>query len=418
MSFAKRSNYLIIIIMAIIEKIFLNEKFDMNNLNELSLDDLDIASHLLYEKLKYDKFYIKNSSHVANLGKLPYLNNTQYLEAIEQYKKYPSLYGVMFFNYELQFCKTDDKISFIKSYPESNIITRGYKINTIFGRFGIIDFLQSTPYLDFIKKILMNIDQFDEKYNEIEKEFIDYSNINIEIPSDDLFLLLKYNFIELCCNINIRLHKKLNLEKHMIDLLSKIINRENFTKCSEYLQLRLAVAQYNRDNTNVEYFTKIYNLQIKNFLDTKTYDAFYDITILLNNNNKHKELAEFIKNNFDVVNAMQNTLLGKNFIPILHKLATLNISQELSDIIYKNYSNEITVCVAEYNNIKFVNQRVNSSSRLLYDANNDSVCTVCLDKIIDDELVVLCITCKKYIGHDICIRDFFKFYMKCSHCAT
>jgi hypothetical protein len=384
------------------------------HINRLSFEIKQYIYDQLFVLTYYDKYYILN--YIIFKNKIHILPYDEQLKSIKSYKKYPLLYNNILINIEIDNCDVNDKQKKINELFEKKIITKEKKNKLLFDNCNII----SSDTLGYIvNEILHNKNNDDYVYNHIKYRFIKESNLSnicnlLNIPKDDIKILIEYNYLKFLNNLSQKFdYRHCNKYMHEIEILiDKTYNNSLFKNLHDSLLLKYYTYKYNILN-QTEYKHNIFDMQLYNFNNIQSYYSLFDILACLYNNQDYDKLSIFIKNNLNYIKLFKNDNVLKNIIPILLNVINYNYNNDLTEILKELYYNEFQIYIAKLHNKILVCQNPVSITRTIYDNLNKSVCLICLDEYNNNK-VVLCLNCNKYIGHFECINEIKN--PKCLYC--
>ena len=56
------------------------------------------------------------------------------------------------------------------------------------------------------------------------------------------------------------------------------------------------------------------------------------------------------------------------------------------------------------------------TTKQLLDSNNEFRCLVCTENILDQQEVIECMHCHRYIGHAVCLKPWYERHNTCIYC--
>jgi hypothetical protein len=297
------------------------------------------------------------------------------------------------------------------------MITEEKKNKLLFNNCNIIS---SDTFGYIVNEILHNKNNDDYVYNHIKYCFIKESNLPklcnlLNIPKDEIEIIIDYDYLKFLHTLSNKFdYRHCNKYMYEIELLiDKTYNKPSLKKIHNSLFLNYYTYKYNNLKYK-EYKQIILDMQLQNFNDIQFYYSLFDILALLNNNKEFNKLSIFVKNNLNYIKLLKNNnILKKNIIPILFNIVVENCDNDLSKILKELYYNEFQIHIAKKKNLILVSQNPISISRTLFDNSDKSMCLICLDEY-NNQKVILCLNCNKYIAHLVCINKIKN--PKCLYC--
>jgi hypothetical protein len=153
------------------------------------------------------------------------------------------------------------------------------------------------------------------------------------------------------------------------------------------------------------YLDKMHEIQLRNFAQTKSFYSLYDILIIYSKRGDMASARQLILDNYDIFLHFKNferTFGNKFYIPLV---IWCFIKCQL-ECIGKDYYNEININCAVRRGYKFVGQKLP----------HEPDCGICMEIVEIGDFAVLCLQCKKIIGHDGCVREWLTKSGKCPLC--
>ena len=384
-------------------------KFEENyNLNKQKLV-------MLYEEI--DKIFEENKDNIEPHTNILILLSYKYAVASLELNKYinnPIIQKCMAFDNMIKASLTNniDLIKeqtdiFEKKYP--NVATRWIK--THITKIQMINDKQDIKCLSKCTDIL-----FPNKYMTMYKELLYFRN--------------------LCVNLHrMRLEKKYEYA----DYISDIPPYDDFTDMfNHYIQtVRLTFeSDIKKDNSN-------YISYLKNMLENDS-KFISDITITdyvsqLNNNGNFSEVYNIFKKYKNYIIHILNTKLNNTLMKLTLIYVIIRSGFNTNKNISKKEFNEIIANIkpedyVDTGIIKFRYEQINSIINKIERRNNaitilgfdivdrsklDETCLICLEEIDDTNTeTILCICCKKEIGHINCVCDWIKSKQTCPNCRS
>jgi hypothetical protein len=368
----------------------------------------------LYLITFYDKFYTLNYLIIQN--KIHILPYDEQIKSIESYKKYPLLYKNILIKIELANCDNNDKKQIINDFYEKKMITEEKKNKLLFNNCNIIS---SDTFGYIVNEILHNKNNDDYVYNNIKYRFIKESNLSklcnlLNIPKDEIEIIIDYDYLKFLHTLSNKFdYRHCNKYMYEIELLiDKTYNKSSLNKIHNSLLLNYYTYKYNNLKYK-EYKQTILDIQLHNFNETQSTISLFDILALLHNNKEYNKVSIFIKNNLNNIKLFKNDNILKNIIPILLNIVAHNCDNDLTEILKELYYNEFQIYIAKKKNLILVSQNPISISRTLSDNSDKSMCLICLDEY-NNQKVILCLNCNKYIAHLVCMNKIK--IPKCLYC--
>jgi len=387
------------------------------HINRLSLQIKECIYHSLYNSTKYDIFYKPEYISIYNQRSLlPY---SEQIRLIESYKKYPLIYNNLYCYIEISNVNVNDKPQKINELFEKKIISKKNKIQLLFDICNIIDKKSDFGYI--INEILKNNNNDYYIYNNMKNQYIKYS-INtqnkckfLNITKNNIDIIMNYNYLTLLNKLSIAF-KYIHSNRYMHEvqiLIDNTYNQTSLTKIHNGLLLKKYTYIYN-SSKQINYLHNSYDIQLQNFNETKDVISYYDILAILHTTKQYDKMTIFINNNFNYIKIFANhkTLLEK-ILPLVIFICLKNYNNDLTEKLKELFYNEILIYTAKRDKKYLVSQKPDSKSRSLYNNIGNTLCLICLEQY-DDEMVILCLSCNKYIYHYIC---FNKLHNKvCPYC--
>ena len=384
------------------------------HLNRLSFEMKEYIYNQLYIITFYDKFYTLNYLIIQN--KIHILPYDEQIKSIESYKKYPLLYKNILIKIELANCDNNDKKQIINDFYEKKMITEEKKNKLLFNNCNIIS---SDTFGYIVNEILHNKNNDDYVYNNIKYRFIKESNLSklcnlLNIPKDEIEIIIDYDYLKFLHTLSNKFdYRHCNKYMYEIELLiDKTYNKSSLNKIHNSLLLNYYTYKYNNLKYK-EYKQTILDMQLQNFNDIQSYYSLFDILALLHNNKEFDKLSIFVKKNLNYIKLFKNDNILKNIIPILLNVVNHNYDNDLTEILKELYYNEFQIYIAKKKNLILVSQNPISISRTLSDNSDKSMCLICLDEY-NNQKVILCLNCNKYIAHLVCMNKIK--IPKCLYC--
>jgi len=394
-----------------------NDYITNYHINRLSLQIKECIYHRLYNLIKYDIFYKPEYISIYNQTLLlPY---SERIRLIELYKKYPLLYNNLYCYIEISNVNINDKPQKINELFEEKIISKKTKIQLLFKICNIIDI--SSEFGHLINEILKNKYNDYYVYNNMKDHYIKCS-INIQntckflnITKNDIDIIIDYQYLTLLNILSVAFnYTQSNRYMHEVQILiDKTYNQTSLTKIHTGLLLKKYTYIYN-SSKQINYLHNSYDIQLQNFNETKDVLSYYDILAILHTTKKYDEMTIFIKNNFNYIKMFKNNkMLLEKTLPLLVFICSKNYDNNLTEKLKELFYNEILIYMVKRNKKYLVPQKPDSKFRSLYDNVGNTLCLICLEQY-DDQNVILCLNCNKYIYHYIC---FNKLHNKvCPYC--
>ena len=408
------------------ENVLSNERVTLQSLSEIvDIEIKEIVFDYLYAFYKYDPFYLPDNSFTKFVNDLEYKTPEERTISIKAYEKYSLLYEKLKFDVAFMNCPKEDHINLIKEYPENRYITKERKTSALHNRCNIFPISTTTEdasplirRLIVLRKVNDNIADLDRVYAELEHEYIESAQ-NINIPEIELKLLNRFKFYIRCVHMSMLVKVSAFSDEYVHSIYLESKDLPNLTKLHEDAKLSYHTRQYNRYKLQTDYDI-IVSIQLKSFENTKSIISFYDILAGLFQNQKYQELTKIMSNNLCVISNIMHHLpyVRNSMCTIIGFVCAKNFDTALTESLTKEYYNDMLVNLSRIQKRKFVEQRAVIESRMLRDANDQNVCLVCYGEIKQDTPVMMCIQCKKYLGHVDCIVEAIKNNLCCPHCRA
>jgi hypothetical protein len=387
------------------------------HINRLSLQIKECIYHSLFNLTKYDIFYKPEYISIYNQRTLlPY---SEQIRLIESYKKYPLIYNNLYCYIEISNVNINDKPHKINKLFEKKIIFEKAKEQMLFNICNIID--NNSEFGHFINEILKYNNNDYYVYNNMKDQYIKYyKNLQntykfLNITKNNIDIIMDYKYLTLL-NILSTAFKYIHSNRYMLEvqiLIDKTYNQTLLTKIHTDLLLKKNTYIYN-SSKQLNYLHNNYDIQLQNFNETKDVISYFDILAILYTTKQYDKMTIFINNNFNYIKIFANhkTLL-ENTLPLVVVMCLKNYDNNLTEKLTELFYNEILIYTAKRDKKYLVPQKPNSKSRSLYDNIGNTLCLICLEQY-DDQNVILCLNCNKYIYHYIC---FNKLHNKvCPYC--
>ena len=405
----------------VIDNYYINNYITKHNITRISYIVKEIIYHSLFIDFYYNRYFIKDNTYTNILNKIKTLEYTEKIKYIDIYIKYPSVYELLNFKIKIDNSYKDDHYQFIITYPETKIITKKLKNIYIYKYCNILKNENNINDLDIMNKIIIN-----KKNIKINPELIltyylikykcnEYDlGLLLNIPKYHLNLILDYKFIILINSTHI---KKYNINI-FYDYYKKIINEtENILELTK-INTNMKRVYYSSMLNN---YNILYELNLNEFKNYNNINAFVDLMTILYHQKKYEELIRLINNNLSIIKIINNiTPLSKRIIFIIIDIIILYGNIKLSEILNELFFNDIQLYNTNINKNKIILQKPLSITSKLLDSNDNAICIICLDDLIDTNIdnnyCYLCLKCNKYIGHKVCIEDYLKIINKCPYC--
>jgi hypothetical protein len=420
----------------VIDNYYINNYITNYYINRISYIVKEIIYHSLYIDFYYNNYFIENNKYTNIINKIKYLEYLDKIKNIEIYKKYSSVYEILIFKIKIEDCYKDDQYQMIILYPETNIITKKLKNIYIYKHCNIIKNENNINDLDIINKIIINKKDIDINPKLILTYYLTKYKCNeyrlgllLNIPIYHLNLILDYKFIILINSTHIKKYNTnlnifLDYYKKIIDKTKNILelSKINFnTKRVYYSILFNNIKDKNEINKKDEYIDILYNLNEYDFKNFNNINAFIDLITIIHYQKNYKELIKFIDNNLSTIKIISNNiLLSKKIIIIIIDIIILYGHIKLSEILNDLFFNDIQLYNTNINKSNIILQKPLSITRKLLDSDNNAICIICLDNLIDNSIennyTYLCLNCNKYVGHKECIEECLKIINKCPYC--
>jgi len=387
------------------------------HINRLSLQIKECIYHSLYNLTKYDIFYKPEYISIYNQRTLlPY---SEQIRLIESYKKYPLIYNNLYCYIEISNVNINDKPHKINELFEKKIISKKAKEQMLFNICNIID--NNSEFGHIINKILKSNNNDYYIYNNMKYQYIKYS-INIQntckflnITKNNIDIIMEYKYLTLLNTLSAAF-KCIHSNRYMLEvqiLIDKTYNQISFTQMHTRLLLKEYMYIYNFSK-QLKYLHNIYDIQLQIFNEIKDVISYYDILAILHTTKQYDKMTIFIKNNFNYIKMFTNyKMLLEKTLPLVIFICLKNYDNNLTEKLTELFYNDILIYTAKRNKKYLVSQKPDSKSRSLYDNIGNTLCLICLEQY-DDQNVILCLNCNKYIYHYIC---FNKLHNKvCPYC--
>jgi hypothetical protein len=133
--------------------------------------------------------------------------------------------------------------------------------------------------------------------------------------------------------------------------------------------------------------------------------------------NQNRLTDRFINENMDALKLIQNSNYCELFVKMIFVLSKKNIiSDDTLKTLIEIYYNDLSIFLAKKNNKKYAFQNISSSKRSLRNANDECICSICLERLNDK--CILCLSCDKYITCVPCFDTVIKTSIKCIRCRN
>jgi hypothetical protein len=410
----------------IIDNYYINNYITEHNITRISYIVKEIIYHSLYIDFYYNRYFIKDNTYTNILNKIRSLEYIDKIKYIKIYKKYSSVYELLNFKIKIDNSYKDDHYQFIIMYPETKIITKKLKNIYIYKYCNILNNENNINDLDIINKIIINKKDIKKNpelllsYYLIKYKCNEYNlGLLLNIPKYHLNLILDYKFIILMNSTHIKKHNQ-NFDI-FFDYYKKIIDEtENILELTK-INLNTKRVYYSllfNKNKNIDI---LYDLNLYEFKNFNNINAFVDLMTILYHQKKYEELIRLINDNLSIIKIINNTdVLSKRIICIIIDIIILYGNIKLSKILNDLFFNDIQLYNTNINKNNIILQKPLSITRKLLDSNDDAICIICLDDLINTNIennyCYLCLNCNKYIGHKECIEDYLKIINKCPYC--
>ena len=403
----------------------LTHKYVKNYQVIMDVDEQDrhIACHYLFSYYPYDLFFVEKNNYTNWLNSLMPLNYEQQLHEIEQFKKYDILYKQLLFETELKNTLKEDKILFIKNYPENEIVSNNLKSLLLFTECDHYDKKYNSDIINLIKLICasQNINDEIDQYFATYRDTLTSKLNDMEcLPIGDKTTLYEYIFIKL---LNMLVNKKLiqdfNFCNHVKIFIKKIKDIPNFSNMLESIELVYHSKIKSSEKTPEDY-EKLIGLQIKFFEKNKTVSLLADILSILALQKKYDEITTLLNDSYNrvlITTLKNNKLVLKVFMQTLLNILINNNDQNVTNFLESIFYNDIKLFIANHHKSAFVSQKPCIDSRKLKDADDESRCIICFESY--DEYVLMCTKCLKYVGHSECVKKYLiTGARKCPYCNS
>jgi hypothetical protein len=414
----------------VIDYYYINNYITNHNIIRISYIVKEIIYHSLYIDFYHNNYFIKNNTYTETINKIKYLEYSEKIKNIEIYKKYPSVYEILIFKIKIEDCYKDDQYQMIISYSETNIITKKFKNILIYKYCNIINNENNTNDLEIINKIIINKKNIEINpkivftYYLIKYKYNEYKlGLLLNIPIYHLNLILDYKFIILINSTHI---KKYNTNLNIfLDYYKKIIDETDnileLTKINHNTKRVYYSILFNNKINKDDYIDILYNLNEYDFKNFHNINAFIDLLNILHYQKKNKELIKLINDNLSIIKIINNNnVLSKRIIFIIIDIILLYGHIVLSELLNNLFFNDIQLYNANINKKKILLQKPISITRKLLDSDNNAICIICLDNLVDTNIennyTYLCLNCNKYVGHKECIEKYLNVLNKCPYC--
>ena len=417
---------------SLLDKVLLNQCVRLDEIINLDGELKDIVYHNLYYQYKHDELFLKHNSYTKTIEMCRGMDAESRLKIIQTYSKYPMLYGVRLIHHHLRSMDKDDVKEYLRSAPETKYLTKSRKKELLYQTTGVIDLVDANDADDHIIKnlkliqdIIENIDELKYLWRDYEQRYLDLNPARIDLPHEELRFVQRFSFFSLCRNLSL----KLNLDKECVKMFFRLSSEflGEFTDIPNLSNLRKAMisqlyATIERRIVDPEkkrlYRLYVLDETIIRFKEKKEIWAFYDILCSLNNLKLYDRLIEFFMEHMNLMDiVIRSPYLFDNIMPVVSAVL-VNIDPERGAIVMDRWYNEIMRFVHSRKPIKspFLLQKATSSELALKDINDESTCIICLDIMKIDDIVLMCVVCKRYVGHHRCYAG--QSWQRCPHCRS
>jgi hypothetical protein len=388
----------------------------------------DICYHYLYKLVPLDIFYKKDNKYSEYLIILNYelkiqnkIDNKNINIIIKEEYNYNIIKELINFDYNLIFSK--NKEEFVNNF-NNKYISNNYKLIKFFYNTGIL--LENNC---FIKNIIDNNNDLDNKYEDIINSYVNKLNINIDIDDKVLNIILGDLIF---CDILIHLFKfnyniNFNYNSYFNNLLNKLLNYPQIYKLNQINYIRSLLLNNIKYNHN-SYLDLLVIYDEKEYEKHKSFVNFINLLFNFYNKrymNKYLDLLDLQKDNYLIKLTEYKDfkyIFAILFRPFNYLIKNDDIKNKyielfniLDDIFYNN------IMLYDYykeKSYKFLLQRNIDDNKRLKNNDNINICIICLEPIDTNVKLILCIICNKYIGHINCIKESVNKLNKCPYCNS